>query len=121
MNRIIRFRAWDKKEKRFWSQEEMKKIGGFYYNFGLDPDPEKFELVEFTGLKDRNNKEIYEGDILRIPTSNYDPSEGESPYELLEVIWNRSGWYSAQYELADYENAGIEIIGNIYSNPELLK
>jgi uncharacterized phage protein (TIGR01671 family) len=64
-------------------------------------------LMQFTGLKDRNGREIYEGDIVRM--------SGEV---LVEVRWQpRGAWNimrSGSYPI-------YEIIGNIYENPELLK
>jgi uncharacterized phage protein (TIGR01671 family) len=80
---------------------------------------EKGEISQYTGLKDKNGVEIYEGDILK-----------ESDHGVFEVIWQKE-W--AKFKL-DWErvcttiqypewNRGVEmeIIGNIYQNPELLK
>ncbi len=90
--REIKFRAWDKSEKRYWSQKEMNEIGGFYYTFGVSPLKKEFDLQQYTGLKDKNGKEIYEGDVM-----------------VLDGPIFRSGL------------SHCIIIGNIYENPELIK
>ncbi len=78
-------------------------------------------LIQYTGLKDRNGKEIYEGDILRVEYYR-------KPY-LVEVAWCLDGyslrnpkskaWFISSKNLSMIEKS--EIAGNIYENPELLK
>lgn len=80
---------------------------------------------EYTGLKDKNGKEIYEGDILVF-------GKYKTRYK---VIWNNDGWLAISNEGDEYgaytrkvyhnnlyaeKNYYIEVIGNIYENPELL-
>lgn len=124
MSRVIKFRAWNKKERRFLSQEEMTEIGGFYYNYGVEPEPDEFELVQFTGLTDKNGKEIYEGDIVR-KTHRFMPVRGKSMQsnQRLAVI----EWSSASTRLGFNIGANrkgkteYEVIGNVFENPELTK
>ena len=76
------------------------------------------KIMQYTGLKDKNNKEIYEGDIL----SN---GNNEKPYKVIF----ENGSFRAEFEedfeeysfdLIDVVAQGCEVVGNIYENPELL-
>ncbi|HNG96932.1 MAG TPA: YopX family protein [Candidatus Absconditabacterales bacterium] len=94
------------------------------------------ELMQYTGLKDKNGKEIYEGDIVKIlytdlvsKDENDNRTLEEYLYEKAEtkvVIWNTQGFYVSS-KLGGYaesmehgKHGFIEIIGNIYENHELL-
>ena len=109
MKREIKFRAWDKLNKRFLSQEEMTEIGGFYYTHGVEPD-EEFVLMQYTGLKDKNGKEIYEGDIVK-RWINSRGSIYPSMYKknIITIEFKNSSW-NIKPKLLDR----LEIIGNIY-------
>ncbi len=133
-NREIKFRAWvkDKKVMRSISMLETHRPGlgkyqAQYYGDGNGyTNIEDIELMQFTGLKDKNGKEIYEGDIINV-TKRLDD------YEMYaQVIWDneeaRWGYIKADgddteigslYDLLDIRRD--EIIGNIYENPELIK
>lgn len=85
------------------------KIG--WNNPNMMVDVEECVLMQYTGLKDRNGVEIYEGDIVKT-------SRGTQNQE----IFMRCGcWFvSMEYELGYYQNEEVEVIGNKYENPELL-
>ena len=77
-------------------------------------------LVQYTGLLDRNGKEIYEGDIVEYYEPNYDSSGGLIDYntDYLVVKWND---VSNGFDLILDLYIQPRVIGNIYENPELLK
>lgn len=124
--REIKFRAWDKKEKR-WHSDVFIHIDGrvnsreLGINFKTAND---FELMQYTGLKDKNGVEIYEGDILRAASI-----EGAN----LEVFWRLDfgvidrSIRGAQWRMTDLpdrvENVlhDHEVISNIYEKPELVE
>lgn len=128
MNRDIKFRAWVKDRKAIFEvvliNYVTKKVTYLFERVGhlLNIRHEKFndiELMQYTGLKDKNEKEIYEGDIL----SN---GNNEKPYKVIF----ENGSYRAEFEgefeehsfdLIDVVAQGCEVVGNIYENPELLK
>lgn len=116
--RQIKFRAWDKTKKKIlyyiplYSEEAFDLLDFTNY---ID-----YEVMQFTGLLDKNGKEIYEGDIVNgIDTD----TKFGGRYENMKV-----DFYNAEFGIGDTMGhlglkhlSGIEIIGNIYQNPDLLK
>ena len=123
--REIKFRAFIKELNEIREVEYinfLKKMISFPNKFCkeyyLNADFDEIELMQYTGLKDKNNKEIYEGDILF-------ESFGEKYYKVVF----ENGSFRAEFEgdfeehsfdLIDVVAQGCEIVGNIYENPELL-
>lgn len=123
--REIKFRAWDNYSKSMVyvgfsiPNDGWRKIEGDK-NFDL-------ELMQFTGLLDKNGKEIYEGDIVKA----FHPTELAEIKVAGEVAWNPesknymyAGWYIKPLNKHVVLMAGdveYEIIGNLYENPDLLK
>jgi hypothetical protein len=100
--RQIKFRAWDKINK------DMN------YHYRLDFEDKNIEWMQFTGLLDKNSKEIYEGDIM----------SGNILVKWEEDICKEYGCVGWSIGVGGYgmtSSKELEIIGNIYDNPELTK
>ena len=120
MNREIKFRAWDKNNKEIY--EHPFGYIEFYKDslvVGFDDGDLKLEgddviLMQYTGLKDKQGKEIYEGDILKGKGFNGEVDIWEAVNLCYFHHWQET-------ESLMEENGDIEIIGNIYENPDLIK
>jgi uncharacterized phage protein (TIGR01671 family) len=138
MNREIKFRTWNPDDKRM----EYPLVFAICSNGKLQPlikcsDNNRaykdYPLMQYTGLKDKNGKEIYEGDIVNIGIINGSgklPYDGKEKERIVQVIWSefRSSFAikfneNANTDLFNYARNGkeFEIIGNIFENPELIQ
>ena len=134
--REIKFRVWDKNDKRISIYPQMidfynKRIGYMQYQTEYMPDTsysfpvgfEEFEyseLMEWTGLCDKNGEEIYEGDIVKLKNNH-----GIGVVKYYDewgafVVENVKFKPSVVLGISYYKEE-IEILGNIYENPELIK
>lgn len=87
-----------------------------YFN-DVEIDPET--LCQYTGLKDKSGKRIWENDIVRIENSM---DEGIGNIEFYGGMWYVDGEPSnSLYDIAEYDDGEFEVIGNIFDTPELLK
>lgn len=111
MKREIKFRAWDSEDKAMWwfDISEVWQFENSLY---------RFEIMQFTGLHDKNGKEIYEGDILE----NTVNLRGSIEFHDGKFIWRyrnkRNVEFLATLDYGLLKNKAI--VGNIYENPELI-
>lgn len=121
---IPKYRAWDKKIKIMSEVTLIDYRAEFVELFNEElylRDFSKVELMQSTGLKDKNGKEIFEKDILdyngRKVIVKWHGSYACFIYEFVDELKNRTTEWQPLY-LSYYK---FEIIGNIYENPELLE
>ena len=129
--REIKFRAWDKNQKRWlddvyirldgWASSMLSDDGGknglWEHDAGNHDD---IVLIQYTGLKDKNGKDIYEGDIIQTV------AEDGTKLSKFQIDWRDGAFRKLRDDGNIYfaESCGVkhtEVIGNIHENPELLE
>lgn len=124
--REIKFRAWFKSEKKMYGVSELQLAFGSAVccNLGTHERPyfyvdsEDIELMQYVGQADKNGVEIYEGDIVKRTYNNGEYVEiAIVEYDDLSFEFRFQGF---DYDL-DIHCGRLEVIGNIYENPELLE
>ena len=138
--REIKFKAWDKKMNKMRIVESIGFGKPYYSHEGypvvnmigrdcinnkdiiIHRDSHQCELMQYTGLKDKNGKEIYEGDICKSFNNEYGDNVGLVKYSEETCSFDlhmKSKMKEIIYIGTDYNL--VEVIGNIYENPELLE
>ena len=113
--REIKFRVWDddNKDMEYWGLQ-----GRNYYACSGE---ERYHIMQYTGLRDKNDARIYEGDIIKSPF--------EAEYSVGVVEMNQGHWSIGQpstglFDVEElYEDDWIKctVLGNIYENPDLME
>ena len=127
--RTIKFRAWSK-AKKGWKGLWIFR-GGHTGEYDVSNEKidildltnqwDDVELMQFTGLKDKNGKEIYEGDIIQtVCKDGIRLSKFEIFWDENSARWKKLREDSDTYDFAKSSITASEIIGNIYENPELV-
>jgi uncharacterized phage protein (TIGR01671 family) len=132
MNREIKFRVWDNSKKSWitewndfvplWRLESLKERK--IHVLSGNGECAGYTIQQFTGLKDKNSKEIYEGDIVTFKQPEFKQIQQKEKIFIETVIFNKD---NVSFELTDISPFHIsymdmyEIIGNIFENSELLK
>lgn len=124
--REIKFRAWDKMEKKFadYGFSVDFEDGSIYDDNQVSMN--EVELMQYTGLKDKNGKDIYEGDVVQEDIRRDKRSKPIMRWSV--VVYSEKGMFIVeclpkslrQWNELYKENDEVEVIGNIYENPELL-
>lgn len=134
--REIKFRAWDRDSQNMVIASTFKANPvNCLKSLSEQAEESRFELMQYTGLKDKNGFEIYEGDVVKVVYEEY-PDED---FAIGKVWWfqcyypafdvyvpserAKTGFesYSDGYNAFTCDEISIEVIGNIYENPELLE
>ena len=148
--RDIKFRVWCKDKKIMCDVNDIYEglyepdkleidiynveIG--YQDYHLTRELDNIELMQYTGLKDNSNKEIYEDDIIRLWTHKDEENPENDKYEDYLVYWNDGAFvvnWENEYSCCDLgyaincweadstEYKDWQVIGNKFNNPELLE
>lgn len=137
MNNRFNFRMWDINTKRFYYMY-LDELIGLTRTISI---PKEATIQQYTGLNDKNNIEVYEGDIVKINRCYIRPFVNEKQQidykfiddgeiEIGQVIW---GWNTQKYlvsyehirydDVEDFDKSShrVEVIGNIFEHENLLK
>lgn len=125
MSREIKFAFWHNQKKEMWGVDSIDWQLKEVCNGGDIASLDDGILLQYTGLKDKNGKKIFEGDILKhIPTfeANYFVKNLTGGFYLCPNNKDYGEYFASLFAGYDNKNQcnSIEIIGNIYENPELI-
>lgn len=133
MNRVIKFRVWNTIDKSFHRNLYDYFILNLNGDIGIVKEndviifkPDCFIVQQFTSLTDSAGKDIYEGDIILFDEDNYLVKNGlycvgDDNFNGDYLLVEKGSVMDYGISLANIHNSDLQIVGNIFENPELLK
>jgi uncharacterized phage protein (TIGR01671 family) len=125
--REIRFRVWAKKPNKMYTFITLQWLETLYvggigaYSQVMYAIDDTIVLQQYTGLCDKNGRQIFEGDIIQ---AHDEFEKNEGTIEPVEVVWEHDGWViharANDLYLRVRDWTEYSVIGNVYENPELL-
>ena len=107
----------------YWDRVIASDVGLINDTLNAIITREQYEIMQYTGLKNKNGKEIYEGDIVQIKIREH-IFIGVIQYkeQYAQFVITKTNTVAHEYEaLGDYITDWLEVIGNIYENPKILE
>ena len=119
----LKFRVWDKERECYLDKTELAGItpDGKYILYIEEEEISRLEVEEnyiveqYTGLKDKNGKEIYEGDIVSVRNK-----DRKNEYDIGVVEFGKAA-FRCPFLLGKYHSGQVEVIGNVHENDDLLE
>lgn len=117
MNREIKFRAWKKDNNNMFYDIQNGYLNWHFNDFIMDDES---IIMQYTGLKDKNDIAVYEGDILQVD------KEYSGEYQPIIIVFEDGCFKGQAYHkltkpfILEVPISTLEVIGNIYENPELI-
>lgn len=123
----IKFRAWDERTNEMIEVDILRNKPcrqGYTGTFWSSSAVGKLsDSMQYTGRKDSKGKEIYEGDVCElIPTARWKRKKYKNMYGIRQVVWSEeyAQYYYSNFIPMSWGWKSVEVIGNIFENPELI-
>lgn len=130
MNRINKYRAWNKEKKImcydnedfsacYWDGAYSSEVGIINEYLNLPEHLQDYEYMQHIGVDDKNGKEIYEGDIVRVIEDFEEIYVVEWDEDIARYVLTQNG--ATMCDFGDIYGDDMEVVGNVYENADLLK